>query len=88
MPFHNFMTFKQKDLYKKLGELMWDDLKIDSRRLLAEGVAFGSSGGGASTTSTLTCETDNKPKNYLSSTEECVTCGDYYYADRNNDACI
>jgi hypothetical protein len=67
---------------------MWNELPTEGRRLAGELSSFGSSGGGASTTGSLTCETAEKPKNYLSSSDQCVTCGDYFYADRDNDACI
>jgi hypothetical protein len=62
---------------------MWDELPKDTRRLTLLG-----GGGGSDGTSSLICETDDNPKNYLTSTEECITCGDYFYADRVNDACI
>ena len=37
---------------------------------------------------TLTCESDDDVKKYLSATGECITCEDYFYADKINKECV
>jgi hypothetical protein len=55
----------------------------DARDLQLLGESGGSDG-----TDSLLCETDDLPKNYLDSSDNCITCEDYFYADRENDECI
>jgi hypothetical protein len=85
MKFHNFMTLKQSDLQSKLGELMWENEPKDRKQRRLELLGGG---GGDDGTSGLLCESDDNPKNYLTSTDACVTCEDYTYADKVNDQCI